>query len=159
MHRRVLSRGSIGLTRFLLATARPRCQRRISALTVSPSFAKFRLDEIRATGYAYLEEILWHLHRAGRTFAEVPITFRERRAGQSKINLGEAWGKLARSSGFLCRRDIAFEPARVRLAHGRARVCRAGQYAASMRRARTHALEEVRVRHRVVHPQAASSYS
>ena len=34
-------------------------------------------------------------HRRGATFVEVPITFHERRAGKSKVNLGEAWGKLA----------------------------------------------------------------
>jgi dolichol-phosphate mannosyltransferase len=51
-------------------------------------------DNIQASGYAYLEEILWHLHRAGATFTEVPITFHERRAGRSKINLREAFSKL-----------------------------------------------------------------
>jgi dolichol-phosphate mannosyltransferase len=50
---------------------------------------------VQATGYAYLEEILWHLHRAGATFVEVPITFHERRAGESKVSVGEAAGKLA----------------------------------------------------------------
>lgn len=53
------------------------------------------LSLIRATGYAYLEEILWNLARANARFVEVPITFRERRAGRSKIALGEAAGKLA----------------------------------------------------------------
>lgn len=46
-------------------------------------------DAMHATGYAYLEEILWRLKRGGATFAEVPITFTERRAGASKINRGE----------------------------------------------------------------------
>jgi len=54
-----------------------------------------RLDftQLTATGYAYLEEILWQLHRRGARFAEVPITFANRRAGASKVHLGEAWGK------------------------------------------------------------------
>jgi dolichol-phosphate mannosyltransferase len=56
---------------------------------------EINIDGIRSAGYAYLEEILWHLARADATFAEVPITFRERRAGRSKINFGEAVGKLA----------------------------------------------------------------
>ena len=42
---------------------------------------------MKSSGYAYLEEILWHLNRAGATFAEVPITFRDRRAGRSKTGL------------------------------------------------------------------------
>jgi len=52
------------------------------------------LENIRATGYAYLEELLWNLHRASARFAEVPITFRDRRAGASKVNMGEAVGKV-----------------------------------------------------------------
>jgi dolichol-phosphate mannosyltransferase len=51
--------------------------------------------QLTATGYSYLEEILWQLHRRGARFAEVPITFTDRRAGASKVNLGEAWGKAA----------------------------------------------------------------
>ncbi len=47
---------------------------------------------LHASGYAYLEEILWHLQKLGARFAEVPIVFSERRAGQSKINLGEMFG-------------------------------------------------------------------
>jgi dolichol-phosphate mannosyltransferase len=56
---------------------------------------ELNLDDVRATGYAYLEEILWHLAGLNATFAEVPITFRERRAGKSKISVREAVGKLA----------------------------------------------------------------
>ncbi len=51
--------------------------------------------ELTATGYAYLEEILWQLHRRGARLAEMPITFTDRRAGASKVHLGEAWGKAA----------------------------------------------------------------
>ena len=51
-------------------------------------------DKLHASGYAYLEEILWRLVRAGARIVEVPITFSDRRAGESKVNLGEAWGKL-----------------------------------------------------------------
>lgn len=46
------------------------------------------------SGYGYLEEILWRLDRAGAAMAEVPIAFTDRRAGTSKVNLGEAFGKL-----------------------------------------------------------------
>lgn len=56
-----------------------------------------RLDfaELTATGYAYLEEIAWQLHRRGARFAEVPIAFTDRRAGASKVSLAEARGKAA----------------------------------------------------------------
>ena len=54
-----------------------------------------RLDftQLQASGYAYLEEILWHLHQLGARFTEVPIAFAERRAGASKVNAAEALGK------------------------------------------------------------------
>jgi dolichol-phosphate mannosyltransferase len=93
MHRRLMSRWVNGLTRLLL---------RIPVRDASGAFRAYRveklrevrLDDVRATGYAYLEELLWHLHRAGAEFVEAPITFHERRAGQSKVSFGEAWGKL-----------------------------------------------------------------
>jgi len=63
------------------------------------------LSTLRATGYAFHEESLWRLKRAGARIAECPITFVERRRGQSKINAREAaaalfgmlrWGWLER---------------------------------------------------------------
>lgn len=45
------------------------------------------VDQIQAHGYAYLEEILWRLHRQGVTMLEVPITFVDRTKGNSKTNL------------------------------------------------------------------------
>jgi dolichol-phosphate mannosyltransferase len=50
-------------------------------------------DALTADGYAYLEEILWYLHKRGARFAEVPIRFADRRAGASKVHSGEAFGK------------------------------------------------------------------
>jgi dolichol-phosphate mannosyltransferase len=93
-HRRLLSRWINAASRVLL---------RLPVRDASGAFRAYRtarlrelrLERVRSSGYAYLEEILWHLDRAGATFAEVPITFRQRRAGESKINLREAAGKLA----------------------------------------------------------------
>ncbi len=47
-------------------------------------------DKIRATGYAFQEEILYRLSRLGCRFAETPIQFEDRRHGSSKINLRES---------------------------------------------------------------------
>lgn len=44
----------------------------------------------QAKGYAFQEEILYRLRKANATFAEVPITFEERRFGESKIDWKEA---------------------------------------------------------------------
>lgn len=52
---------------------------------------KLVLDDIVSHGYSFFEEVLFRLKRLGARFVEVPITFEERRAGASKINIGEAW--------------------------------------------------------------------
>lgn len=93
-HRRWMSRAINRLSRQLL---------RLPIRDTSGAFRAYRvgklkqldLNQIRAAGYAYLEEILWHFAQIDATFAEVPITFRERRAGKSKINVREAAGKLS----------------------------------------------------------------
>jgi dolichol-phosphate mannosyltransferase len=93
LHRRIASRGMNGLSRLLL---------RMPVHDLSGAFRAYRIAKlreldftnIRATGYAYLEEIIWYLARRGATFMEVPISFQERRAGESKINVREAVAKL-----------------------------------------------------------------
>jgi dolichol-phosphate mannosyltransferase len=93
LSRRVMSRVMNSLSRTVL---------RLPVRDSSGAFRAYRastlrtidLTKIQAAGYSYLEEILWNLRRGGATFAEVPITFHERRAGRSKINVGEAWSKL-----------------------------------------------------------------
>jgi dolichol-phosphate mannosyltransferase len=94
LHRRVLSRSINHLSRLLL---------RLPVHDSSGAFRAYRVEKLRevdlsqiqSTGYAYLEELIWLLSRAGATFTEVPITFHQRRAGQSKIHLGEAAAKIA----------------------------------------------------------------
>jgi dolichol-phosphate mannosyltransferase len=48
------------------------------------------LDAVRSRGYAFQEEILWHVKRAGGRFGETPITFVDRQRGQSKIRTSDA---------------------------------------------------------------------
>lgn len=50
---------------------------------------------IRSSGYSFLEEIFWHLHRRGARFVEVPICFTDRVRGSSKIGIREITGKLS----------------------------------------------------------------
>ncbi len=52
------------------------------------------LSAVRAQGYAFLEEILWHLKSQGCRFHEVPIRFINRQHGRSKINIREAFAAL-----------------------------------------------------------------
>ncbi|MDA1178179.1 MAG: polyprenol monophosphomannose synthase [Planctomycetota bacterium] len=70
--------------------------------------AQLALDQVESRGYAFFEEILWHLRRHGATFQEIPICFRERERGASKINLREArtavWSILKWGIRDRCRR-------------------------------------------------------
>ena len=68
--------------------------------------AKIDLSCLRSDGYAFLEEILWLLHRQDARLAEVPIVFTNRVRGDSKIGLGEILGKLATLLRLLCQRAI-----------------------------------------------------
>jgi len=93
IHRRALSRWVNGLTRLLLRLPIRDASGAFRAYRVA-KLREIRLEDIRASGFAFFEELLWLLHRAGATFVETPITFHDRRAGKSKINVGEALGKL-----------------------------------------------------------------
>ena len=42
--------------------------------------------DIRASGYSFLEEIVWRVHHAGFAIREIPIVFEDRRLGVSKID-------------------------------------------------------------------------
>ena len=48
------------------------------------------LDQLRGTGYGFLEEVLWHLLHVGSRLQEVGIVYTERREGKSKISMKEA---------------------------------------------------------------------
>jgi dolichol-phosphate mannosyltransferase len=65
------------------------------------------LDAVKSSGYAYLEEILCHLRQTDARFAEVPITFHDRRGGQSKSGVRVAVDKLRTVLRLAseCRRD------------------------------------------------------
>jgi dolichol-phosphate mannosyltransferase len=92
--RRVLSGGVNRLSRVLLRLPVHDLSGAFRAYRIS-ALKKLDLASVRSTGYSYLEEILWHLQKSGASLAEIPITFRDRRAGRSKINAGEAVAKLS----------------------------------------------------------------
>jgi len=48
------------------------------------------LKQIYSTGYAFMEEFLFHCKRAGCSIGETPIVFENRRVGQSKLKATEA---------------------------------------------------------------------
>lgn len=83
---------------------------RIPARDCSGGYRAYRVSLLRSfnaasmesRGYAFFEEQLWRLHRAGARIVETPITFVDRRAGESKVNLGE----MRRSAFFLLRLGV-----------------------------------------------------
>jgi dolichol-phosphate mannosyltransferase len=62
------------------------------------TLAKMDWSAIHGTGYEFYEQILYLLHQNDARFAEVPITFVERKAGASKaslqVKLQSAWALL-----------------------------------------------------------------
>lgn len=91
--RKVMSRLINGYARFTLG---------LKLRDTSGSFRCYRvgkvalvdLSRIEARGYAVLQELLFRLHGVGCRMKEVPIVFRDRRFGQSKINWREALAAL-----------------------------------------------------------------
>ena len=83
-HRRVLSRFANLYIRTVTrlsprdCTSGYRCWRR-------DALARLPLDGLTSDGYSFLVEMLYAAARAGCRFAEVPITFVERRLGESKL--------------------------------------------------------------------------
>ncbi len=88
VHRKALSWTANALAHIILGlhardcTAGFRCYRRPVLETVD-------LDAIRADGYSYLIEMLYHCERLGFSVGETPIIFTDRKLGQSKISRGE----------------------------------------------------------------------
>jgi dolichol-phosphate mannosyltransferase len=77
-------------------------------------------EATKATGYGFQVELSYRAHRRGATIAEVPITFNDRRRGESKMSwhiIGEAasvvtwWGLRDRVFGFGRRSRPADAPA------------------------------------------------
>ena len=86
--RKLLSWGANAFARAVLGlrahdtTAGFRCYRREVLDSV-------QLDEIKASGYSFLIEMLHRVHRRGWQVGEVPIVFENRRLGTSKISRNE----------------------------------------------------------------------
>jgi len=83
--RRAVSRGGCSYARRVLGlplrdlTGGYKCFRR-------EALEALELETVRSTGYAFQVELTYRAARAGLRVVEVPIVFRERRAGQSKMS-------------------------------------------------------------------------
>jgi hypothetical protein len=89
-HRQLLSAFANSYARALLrlpvhdCTSGYRCYSRKVLQAVDPF-------SIRASGYSFLEEMVWRVHRAGFRIGEIPIVFVQRTAGVSKIDSSEIY--------------------------------------------------------------------
>ncbi len=102
LHRRALSSFANFYTRALLrlpvrdCTSGYRCYSRRVLERVAPF-------DVRSSGYSFLEEMVYRVHRAGFRIGETPILFEDRRVGESKINRAEiyraAWHVLRTAVG------------------------------------------------------------
>lgn len=87
-YRYIMSWGANLIARVLLSlkprdiTTGYRCYRR-------EVLEKIDLSSIVASGYAFLEELIFRVQGAGFTISEVPIIFIDRRVGQTKMGLKE----------------------------------------------------------------------
>ena len=82
--RRIISRGGSCSRRSSSASAR-RPHRRVQGVAgVDPGGVPF--DGVRAGGYVFQIEMTYRASRLGARVAEVPITFKDRRVGQSKMS-------------------------------------------------------------------------
>jgi len=72
---------------------------------------------IRSSGYSFLEEMAWRVHRCGFRIAEVPIVFEQRTAGVSKIDSSEIW-RAAWHVFATALRPAPIAPPRSALPHG-----------------------------------------
>ncbi len=98
IHRRLLSAFANLYVRALLrlpardCTSGYRCYRREVLESVD-------VDGVRASGYSFLEEMVWRVHHGGFRIGEIPIVFEDRHRGVSKINRSEifraVWHVLA----------------------------------------------------------------
>lgn len=85
-HRRVLSKGGNAYAKAML---------RLPVNDATAGFRAFRRDALTllhpetclASGYAFQVEMTWRAVRKGMRIEEVPITFRDRTAGKSKMGL------------------------------------------------------------------------
>lgn len=91
--RRLMSRAVNTYCRWLLRLPVRDCSGGFRAYRVS-LLRQLDFTQLQATGYALLEELLFRCHQAGALLSEVPIVFRNRRHGSSKVSLAEAWGVL-----------------------------------------------------------------
>ncbi len=94
VHRRVMSRLLNAYATRLLGLPIKDCSGSYRCYRAS-SLLGLDFDRLVCPGYGFLEEILVALHRRGAQLCEIPIEFRARSSGHSKLGISDAWGAMA----------------------------------------------------------------
>jgi len=89
--RRLFSRLANAYARLCLGLSVRDCSGSFRCYRLAPMKAAV-LDRVASSGYAYLEEILFHCQSAGMRLGEIPILFEDRLAGRSKASFAEVLG-------------------------------------------------------------------
>lgn len=84
-HRKLMSKSANFLARIFLG---------IKAKDVTSNYRMYKaevlkkvdLDSIKSNGYSFLQELLYKVSRTGCIISEVPITFKDREIGKSKLS-------------------------------------------------------------------------
>jgi dolichol-phosphate mannosyltransferase len=94
LRRQMISRGVNALVRLLMRLPAHDCSGAYRCYRVS-KLRQAHLERLISRGYSFQQEVLYRCRKAGCRVAEVPIIFADRRAGSSKVDLGEAVRSLA----------------------------------------------------------------
>lgn len=86
LYRRSVSRGANTLARVFLGIPSPDCTGAFRAFRAEWLHKKINLKGMESGGYAFQVELLYRLARAGARIETVPITFSERKHGESKLS-------------------------------------------------------------------------
>jgi dolichol-phosphate mannosyltransferase len=89
LSRLAISRGVNAMVRFLMRIPARDCSGAYRCYRVA-KLRQVRLDKVVSRGYSFQQEVLYRCRKAGCRIGEIPIIFENRRAGASKVNLGEA---------------------------------------------------------------------
>jgi dolichol-phosphate mannosyltransferase len=109
LHRRLLSRWGNQYTRWVLGL-------RVADTTTGyrlwrdATLLRTKVLETRSMGYLFMIENAYRVKRAGEGLAEVPISFRDRVRGRSKMSIGVIWEELTRVTWWGIRDRILRRP-------------------------------------------------
>ncbi|HEV7849094.1 MAG TPA: glycosyltransferase [Mycetocola sp.] len=94
-YRELLSRAGSAYSRIVLGLS-PRDVTGGYRVLTARALGSIRLEDVHSQGYGFQVDLLFHAAKAGLSIVEVPITFIERRFGESKMTGGIVLEAMAR---------------------------------------------------------------